>query len=234
MGGDGAVPKVKAKAGAKGNAWKEWKEWKDAGKQVGGQPEGEETKTEQPRMYPAGEKLTKTERNSAISNGPRNSANKAICWDFNSHGGCRFGNKCFNAHETMLPTGLRWCVKAEMVRRGGFKQEKRVPSNDADGMIRVLRETNLRIPGLQKDAHNQQVGANVSKPTMVAVHKEGNGGRGKTTQGKPGGKTVDNNPAAPSAPNDFLSFDFLKWSMSAMRCFMLKIIGRTSGRCHPP
>ena len=207
-GGEGVAPKGKAKAGTKGNAWKEWKEWKDAGKQVGGQPEVEEAKAEPPRMYPVGEKLTKTERNSAISNGPRNSANKAMCWDFNSHGGCRFGNKCFNAHETMLPSGLHWCVKAEMIRRGGFKQEKRVPPNDVDGMIRVLRETNLGIPGLQKDANSQQVGSNTSVHTPVLEKKGDVTVVEELARGKPGGKTVDNNPSAPSAPKDFLSFDF--------------------------
>ena len=72
------TPKGEAKAGAKGNAWKELKEWKDTGKTVGGQPDPSDLKDEGSRMYPAGARLSETERNSAIANGPRNPANKAM------------------------------------------------------------------------------------------------------------------------------------------------------------
>ena len=97
-----------------------------------------------------------------------------------------------------------------MIRRVGFKQEKRANPNDADGMIRVLRESNLKIPGDQRSGQGQQVGS-VKESQVVKNWAIKNGGEGpprvSDTSAK---KTVGDNPAAPSAPKDFLSFDFSK------------------------
>ena len=87
------VRKGKAKSSRKATKWKEWAEWKDASKKVGGTSTEEQTKEASGRMYPEGANLTNVERNCAVANGPRHPSNKAICWDFNSHGRCRFGNK---------------------------------------------------------------------------------------------------------------------------------------------
>ena len=160
-------------------------------------------------MYPAGTRLAKTERSCAVANVPRNQSGKSICWDFNSHGGCKFGNKCFDAHETMLPTGVHWCVRAEMARRGGFQTGKKgsIPPM-LMGMGRSLREANARVPGEQKVTDNQQVGsAKFPNPTQSLLDVD------KTTTVTEtcvmaNVKTGDNNPAAPSAPSDFLNFDF--------------------------
>ena len=110
------APKGKAKSTPRPtNYWN----WKESRKPVGGKPTDNLQPDDNSRMYPDGARLSETERSCAVANGARNSSNKPLCWDFNSHGGCRYGNKCFNMHETMLPAGAHWCVRAEMLRRGG-------------------------------------------------------------------------------------------------------------------
>ena len=150
---------MEAKEGGKGNAWKEWRERAERCRENGRWETGQEgAKGRRKRNSPRGGKLSKAERNSAIANGPRSPAKKAMCRGRNSHGGCRFGNRRFNPNETMAPQCAHWCVKAEMIRRMGFAQEKRTIPIYAGCMIRVLRESNLRIPGGQRSGQGQQVG----------------------------------------------------------------------------
>ena len=144
VGQEQTIPKGKAKATRRNSYWKERKE---PIKPVGGKSVSETPPEDSGRMYPVGARLTKTERNCAVANGPRNPSDEAICWDFDSRGGCKYGNKCFNAHETMLPTGVHWC---EMIRRGGFKKEKRVSPTDVGGVVRSFRESNAGVHGEQK------------------------------------------------------------------------------------
>ena len=59
----------------------------------------------------------------------------------------------------MQPSGVRWCVKAEMIRRGGVEQEKRADPADVDGMARGLRDASSRFPGLQANTDPKQAGA---------------------------------------------------------------------------
>ena len=108
----------------------------------------------------------------------------------------------------MKPSGARWRVKAEMIRRWDFEQEKRANSTDVDGMARGLRDADSRTTGLQANTDQKQVGATKEKDYQ------------KTTAGEMGGtmesddkeenrmKTLDNNPSAPAAPPDSIRFDF--------------------------
>ena len=192
--------------------------------------------SEKLRMYPAGNKLTKGEKNLAYAHAPRNAAGKAFCWDFNAHGGCPYENKCYNSHELMQNRNIHWSVRAEICRRGGFRNEKRIPPGDIDGMVRSLREANVKIEGVQTKRTGEKE-THVGSCTLTDTPTEGpmeppglqKRNNGTTWVGKP--PTVqqeedgihgilgiqkeeeisehrNRNKSLPGAPEDFILFDF--------------------------
>ena len=88
------------------------------------------------RMYPCGTKLPKDDRNRSISNAPGNVTGRPLCWDFNAHGWCRTGDECFDMRDCMSNPNTHWRTGADMIRRGCFRQERRVPTDEVDGAIR--------------------------------------------------------------------------------------------------
>ena len=76
------------------------------------------------RLYPAGKRLLKPERNLAMAHAPR-CGKGVFCWDWNAHSGCGRVPNCNRKHETMGEKNLRWAVDAELIRRGDIKADLR-------------------------------------------------------------------------------------------------------------
>ena len=75
--------------------------------------------------------------------------------------------QCFNAHETMINTGARWCVRNEMFRRRGSEQDRRVSPSVSDVTARVVRVSNVRTPGLQSEKGKRQAGSAKTPPAVI-------------------------------------------------------------------
>ena len=92
------------------------------------------------RLYPAGKRLLKPERNLSMAHAPR-SGKEVFFWGWNSHGGCVRGDKCGRKQDSMGAKNLHWAVTAEMIRRGGHaKRSTRVMPENIDGAVGQLRE----------------------------------------------------------------------------------------------
>ena len=105
------------------------------------------------RLYPAGKRLIEGEATKARYHSPQDEHGNSICWYFDAHSGC-FRGACANSHVRMKQGPLRWCLRAEMIRRGGDRRfGKLCPPHDVDGVIRQLAgqitvgEANKRVSG---------------------------------------------------------------------------------------
>ena len=99
------------------------------------------------RLYLAGKRLLKPERNLPMAHAPR--AGKGVCcWDLDSHGGCARGGKCGRKHDSMGDKNTHWAVDAEMIGRGGHvKRDARIAPGNIDGVVDQLRGSNKRTHG---------------------------------------------------------------------------------------
>ena len=68
---------------------------------------------------------------------------KRLCWDFSTHRGCHFGPAdCIQSHEPITSTGkLDWTTQAELIRRGGLRNGKKVPPTEVDARVAQLRQS---------------------------------------------------------------------------------------------
>ena len=132
-----AEPKVKGKAKTKGRLRK------GAGLAQNAVTDGSHDVT---RLYPAGKRLLKPERNLSMAHAPRD-GKEFFRWDWNSHGGCDRWRKCERKHESMSGKNLQWEVAAEMLRRGGHsnRQARVIPGVSMGRRTNYEEETNVRI-----------------------------------------------------------------------------------------
>lgn len=105
--------------------------------------------TEVARLYPAGKRLLKHERNLAMAHAPR-CGKDVFCWGWNAQSGCGRAPNCDRKHETMGEKNLHWAVAAELIRRGGHRNRPtRIATENVDGMVDHLRGPNQRVRGKQ-------------------------------------------------------------------------------------
>ena len=83
----------------------------------------------EPRVYPAGKKLGPHESKLSTEHAPLGPEGTPICWGAATHMGClKNSHDCSRSHQ-QLPVKLNelhWCVRAQIVRRGGLKCGKRI------------------------------------------------------------------------------------------------------------
>ena len=183
----GALPKVLASfgvtAGANAKAQPEGEGVKPKGKGregEGGKGAGRNLTTggtDVARLYPAGERLLKPERNLEMARAPRRGED-AFFWDCNAHGGCARGDRrVIEKHDTMSEKNLHWEIAAELIRRGGRKnRQSMIAPENADGMADQLRDSNQKAHGEQPLAATKawwQKTAGSVNHTMVATTEAG-------------------------------------------------------------
>ena len=136
----------------------------------------------------------------------------------------------------MQNRNLHWTVRMEMCRRGGFRNEKRINPIDIDGMVRRLREENIKTEGIQP---KKKVGKDTEVGSRQSMYQPGErrlsppGLDSSGPQGQEVGLTPlqtekqegihgllgvtkeeditmvrNRNQALPNAPGDFALFDF--------------------------
>ena len=155
----GALPKVLASFGAMAGMTTKPPDDTDFGKPKvkgrkcrgkGGKPNANTLTsggTEVTRLYPAGKRLLKPERNLAMAHAPR-CGKYVFFWDWNAHGGGARTPHCDRKHETMSEENLHWAIASELIRRGGHKNiPTRIAPGNVDGMVDQLRESNQKIHG---------------------------------------------------------------------------------------
>ena len=159
-----------------------------------------ETPSSNPRLYPAGKRLSRGEETKERLHSPQDERGKNICWDFNSNGGCFRGVTCMNSHARMKPGPSRWCLQAELIRRGGNRRSgKHIPPHEIDGMVRQLREQSKR----EEEEKRVSVEANGTYDVEHDVSEH-------STLG---------NPVIPNAAEGFGDFDFTQAETRARQLF---------------
>ena len=124
-------------------------------------------------LFPLIEKLQKRETNLALQNCPRKAGSGvAMCLDVNPHAGCDRGNDCRFCREYFGGENAHWCVVAELIRRGCFRERKSTITcaKEARTSISDLREKNERVLGEQimeseRGSSGTMVGGLTSVPT---------------------------------------------------------------------
>ena len=98
------------------------------------------------RAYPAGKRLPPKEAAESVTHAPIDvDSKKAFCWGAISHCGCpRRADECDHSHRPFKGSlsQQHWTVQAQLIRRGGLKNERAIPPGEIDGRIKQLREAN--------------------------------------------------------------------------------------------
>ena len=98
--------------------------------------------------FPTGERLRQIEHELSTTNAPRNGNGVALCWDYNSHNGCRLDSNPPNlAHAKMKADGIHRAVQAQLIRRGGLVGTKKIQPAEVDGSIPALRAPDIESKG---------------------------------------------------------------------------------------
>eukprot|EP00971_Amphidinium_carterae_P156250 3097823-Amphidinium_carterae.2 len=91
------------------------------------------------QQYPAGRPLGPHEQRQATEHAPKDDSGKSLCWNHMCWSGCsRTPEQCGKSHKPYLGgmEALHWCVQAQVVRRGGLRQGKRIPACSRDRRAR--------------------------------------------------------------------------------------------------
>ena len=87
-----------------------------------------------------GPPITSAERRMAGTTAPLDKWGRRMCWNFNSHLGCK-SQDCQHVHETIKkPDQLSWSMRIVMAKRGGFKGRKKIPEEKVADEIQELRK----------------------------------------------------------------------------------------------
>ena len=92
-------------------------------------------------------------------------------------------------------------------KSGRHRARKRGNPNDVEGMVRGLRDSTHRIPGIQKNPEEQQVRSIKEKEMQVGKFRARPTSKHLDVKETTSNKTDEDNPADPAAPGDFPQFD---------------------------
>eukprot|EP00971_Amphidinium_carterae_P351827 6492298-Amphidinium_carterae.1 len=127
--------------------------------------------------FPAGKPLGPQEQKLAAEHAPKDREGRSLCWNNMCWSGCsKTSETCAKSHHPYHGAldSLHWCVQAQLIRRGGLRQGKKVAIGDIDGRVAQLRSTAKAEEAAKRaDGGSRKTGETISAHPLLQAWEDG-------------------------------------------------------------